>query len=91
MANPIGVDVSPESLGTWVSVGTGDALGVTIGKWLGFVGDNEITLGKLLEPETGAVGIDDAVDIGNIVGSALEAGTKVELPIRIVGIGGTLG
>lgn len=51
------------------------------------VGD--ATLGKSLELENGAIGPGDG--ISDKVGSALDAGPSVELPIGAVVIGGTLG
>lgn len=75
-----------------VLVGAGDTLGDTnIGGLLESVGDDEITLGMLPKMEVGAVCPGDTVDVGTIVGSALGAGSKVELPKGIVGIRDTMG
>lgn len=66
---------------------------VFVGKSLKPVGDDVITLGGLVGLEFGAVGPGDAACIGEIVGSALEAGSNVELPTGTagVGLGTTLG
>lgn len=85
-----------DTLGSWlgarVPVEAGDTLGkAVIGKSLKSVGDSEITFGKSLELEIGAVGPGDAVGISDKVGSALDKGANVELPKATVGMGDTRG
>lgn len=87
------MDTLGKRLELCVPVGARNTLGTdVIGRSLESVGDTDLTLGKLLELEIGAVGPAVAIGIGDIVGSELDGGSNVGGPSTSVeGIGDKLG